>query len=46
MESIQLCIQIVLFHLSEHFSYPITCWSQCVQISDFQLYMLGLLFID
>ena len=36
MESILLCIQIVLFHLS---SYPNTCWSH--QISDFKLRMLG-----
>ena len=33
------CEHIVLFHLSEHISYPNTPWSQRVQISDFPLYM-------
>ena len=28
-----LCIQIVLFHLSEHFSYLNTPWSQRVRIN-------------
>ena len=38
--SILLCIQIVLlFHLSERFSYLNTPWSQHVRISDFQLYI-------
>jgi len=41
MESILLCIQIVLFHLSERFSYLNTPWSQHVQTSDFQLYSIG-----
>ena len=40
MESTLLCIQIVLFHLSECFSYLNTSWSQHVRISDFQLYMV------
>ena len=35
MESILLCIQIVLFHLSECFSYLNTPWSQHVRISDY-----------
>ena len=35
MESTSLCIQIVLFPLSEHFSYKNTSWFQCVWISDF-----------
>ena len=39
MESILLCIQILLFHLSELFSYLNTPWSQHVRISDFQLYL-------
>ena len=34
----QLCIQSVLFHLSEHFSYLNTPRFQCVWISDFPLY--------
>ena len=36
-----LCIQIVLFHSFEHFSYLNTLWSQHVRISDFLLYELA-----
>ena len=36
-QSTLLCIQLVLFHLSEHFSYLNTLWSQHVWLSDFLL---------
>ena len=39
MESTLLCIRIVLFHLSEHFTYLNTPWFQHVWISDFLLYI-------
>ena len=32
MECTQLCIHIVLFHLSEQFSCLDTLWSQCVPV--------------
>ena len=35
---LKLCILSVSFHLSEHFSFLNTLWSQCVWISDFALY--------
>ena len=42
MESNPLCIQMVLFALSEHFSYPNTLWSQRVLIALlYHLYILG-----
>ena len=40
-QSTLLCIQIVLFHSFEHFSYLNTLWSQHVRISDFLLYELA-----
>ena len=36
MKNNVLCIQIVFFHLLEHFSYLNTLWSQLVRISDFR----------
>ena len=36
-----LCIQIIVFHLSKHFSNTNIPWSQCVRIGEFRLYCMS-----